>query len=159
MTGNGELNELVWSVVESSAAGDTVVGIYTTLSRAREVVSQLSNGRLEDYRIEGHSLDFGKETDIPWHVRLGKDGQHLSTAPFVGCSCSEDEVEFRRRSYIDADSEAMSIIVLAPTPRPAIEAAQRYRVWLLKQDAWAPSLRLEPIQAAQATVVATAANH
>ena len=154
MNNNGELNELVWSVVESSAAGDTVVGIYTTLNRAREVVSQLSNGRLEDYRIEGHSLDFGKETDVPWQVGLGKDGQHLSTIPFIGCSCSEDEIQFRRRSYIDADGEAMSIIVLAPTPGPAIEAVQNYRKWLLEKDAWAASLRLEPIQASPAAAAA-----
>jgi hypothetical protein len=143
-------SELVWSVVESSPAGDTVVGIYTTLTAARDVVSQLAGGRYEDYRIEGHALDQGKETETPWQVYLGRDGQHLGTVPFVGCACADDEAEFHRRSFIERDGESMSVIVAAPTPGLAIVAADRYREWLLEQGHWAPALQLQPIQAGTA---------
>jgi hypothetical protein len=140
-------SELVWSVVESSAAGETVVGVYTTLSRAREVVSQLAEGRYEDYRIEGHAIDEGKETDTPWQVHLGRNGEHLGTMPFAGCSCAEDEPEFVRRSFIERDGESMSVIVLAPTPGRAIAAANRFREWLQEEGLWAPERQLQPIQA------------
>lgn len=148
-------SELVWSVVESSAAGDAIIGIYATLSRAREVVSQLADGRFEDYRIEGHALDQGKETDTPWQVYLSRNGEHLSTTPFAGCSCADDEAEFVRRSFVERDGESMSVIVLAPTPGLAIAAAERLREWLLQQDFWAPSLQLQPIQATSSEVQAT----
>ena len=143
-------SELVWSVVETSPAGDTVVGIYSTLSRARDVVSRLAEGRYEDYRIEGHALDHGKETETPWQVHLGAGGQHIQTVPFVGCSCGDDEAEFMRRSSIERDGEAMSLIVFAPTPGLAIATADRYREWLLGQNLWAPSLQLRPIQSTPA---------
>lgn len=148
-------SELVWSVVESSPVGETVVGVYTTLSRAREVVSQLADGRFEDYRIEGHALDQGKETDTPWQVYLSRSGEHLGTTPFAGCSCADDEAEFVRRSFVERDGESMSVIVLAPTPGLAIAAAGRLREWLVQQDLWAPSLQLQPIQATSSEVPAT----
>lgn len=141
-------SELVWSVVESSAAGDTVVGVYAALSRARDVVSQLADGRYEDYRIEGHALDQGKEMDTAWQVYLGRGGEHLGTTPFAGCSCADDEVEFVRRSFIERDGESMSVIVLAPTPGRAIASAERFREWLQQQDLWAAGRQLQPIQVA-----------
>jgi hypothetical protein len=146
-------SELVWTVVEASPAGDTVVGVYTLLGRAREAVSLLAaEGTLEDYRIEGHVLDSGKEADIPWQVRLARGGEHLDTSPFTGCSCADDEAEFHRRSFIERDGEAMSVIVFAPTPGRAIGAAETLREWLLQQDLWAPGRQLEPIQAGRTTV-------
>jgi hypothetical protein len=147
-------SELVWSVVESSPAGEAVVGVYRTLTRARDVVSQLADGRFEDYRIEGHALDQGKETDTPWRVYLGRDGEHLGTTPFAGCSCADDEAEFVRRSFIERDGESMSVIVLAPTPGRAIAAAGRFREWLQQEHLWAPGLQLQPIQAAPAAAPA-----
>lgn len=147
--------DLVWSVVETSPAGDTVVGIYTTLSRARDVVTQLANGRFEDYRIEGHTLDHGKDEDVPWQVYLGRVGEHLGTTPFAGCNCSDDEIEFQRRSFIERDGESMSVIVFAPTPGHAIATADHYREWLQEQGLWAPLQRLHPLQAAPSGVPAT----
>jgi len=148
-------SELVWAVTEASAAGDTLVGVYSKLTRARAVVSQLAaDGRLQDYRIEGHALDIVKEAGLPWQVSLARNGAHLGTSRFTGCSCADDEVEFHRRSFITRDGEAMSVIVLAPTPGRAIAAAGRYRGWLLEQGLWAPDLPLEPIQDAPAPPVA-----
>ena len=145
-------SSLVWTVVEASPAGDTVVGVYSLLARAREAVSRLaSDAALEDYRIEGHVLDSGKETDIPWQVRLDRTGDHIDTSPFAGCSCADDEAEIRRRCFIERDGEAMSVIVFAPTPGRAIDTAGRLREWLQRQDLWAPSRQLEPIQAPAGT--------
>ena len=84
-----EDGELVWTVTEASAAGETVIGVYTSLSQARDVVSRLGGeGRLEDYRIEGHALNHGKESDLPWQVSLDRAGRHVDTLPFTGCSCA-----------------------------------------------------------------------
>ena len=149
-------NELVWTVVESSPAGETTVGVYTTLTRAREVVSELADGNYEDYRIEGHALDHGKEMNAPWQVHLTRDGTHLQTLPFAGCACADDEAEFLRRSFVERDGEAMSVIAFAPTPGIAIASAQRYREWLVEQDLWSPGLQLQPIQSAPGATTITA---
>jgi hypothetical protein len=140
--------ELVWSVVEHSEAGDTLIGVYTSLDKARAVVSAMAQGRYEDYGIEGHVLDQGKETAMPWQVSLTRDGEHVATTPFVGCSCSDDELEYRKRSFIQDGGERMSVIVFAPTPGLAISAAERYRLWLLQNDLWTMQAQpLEPIEA------------
>lgn len=138
---------LVWTVIETSPAGDTIVGIYTTIGGAREIVSSLADGKFEDYRIEGHVPDGTPHDDQAWQVHLRRDGTHLETVPFAGCSCSDDEAEFLRRSFVDRDGESMSVIVFAPTPGRAIATADRYRDWLLEQELWASALQLEPIQA------------
>jgi len=145
-------SELVWTVVERSAAGDTLIGVYTTLEKARAVVSSLAQGRYEDYGIEGHVLDEGKESATAWQVTLSRDGTHLATTPFVGCSCADDEAEYRKRSFIQDGGERMSVIVFAPTPGLAIATAERYRLWLQQNDLWTTrAQQLEPIEATGAT--------
>jgi len=144
--------ELLWTVIETSPTGDTVVGVYTTLGRAREIVSSLADGRFEDYRIEGHVPDETRHDDQAWQVHLKRDGGHLETVQFAGCSCADDVAEFLRRSFVARDAESMSVIVFAPTPGRAIAAADRYRDWLLDQGLWASALQLEPIQARPAEV-------
>jgi hypothetical protein len=135
-------------VVEASEAGDTLVGVYTTLEKARAVVSALAEGRLQDYRIEGHVLDSGKEDATPWQVRLSREGKHLETDAFVGCSCADDEAEIRRRSFISDGGEEMSVVVFASTPGLAIATARRYRDWLLTHEIWTSQPRqLEPLEA------------
>lgn len=142
-------SELVWTVVEHSQAGDTLIGVYTALDKARAVVSTLARGRYEDYRIEGHALDQGKEADTPWQVVLTRDGAHLETTAFAGCSCADDEAEYRKRSFIQDGGERMSVIVFAPTPGLAIATADRYRLWLQEHDIWTTRpQQLEPLAAA-----------
>jgi hypothetical protein len=139
---------LVWTVTEHSRAGDTIVGVYGTLEQARDVVSSLVDGNYEDYGIEGHVIDQGKREPAPWQVSLARDGTHLGTTVFVGCSCGEDEAEYLRRSYISDGGASMSIIVFAPTPGVAISAAERYRLWLQENDLWTShALQLQPLEA------------
>ena len=142
------VSNVVWTVLESSLSGDTLVGVFTSLEKARSAVSALSTGRLEDYRIEGHVLDQQTDAATPWQVTLSRDGTHLATAPFAGCSCSDDEAEYYKRSFIRDGGEQMSVIVLAPTPGVAIATAEEYRVWLQDNGLWTEKLQpLQPLQA------------
>ena len=142
-------SDVVWTVVESSPAGDTLIGVFTSVEKARSAVSALSSGRLEDYRIEGHVLDQERDS-TPWQVTLAQDGAHVGTTPFVGCSCSDDEAEYYKHSFIQAGGEQMSVIVFAPTPGLAIATADEYRTWLQEQGLWTKTL--QPLQPLQATV-------
>jgi hypothetical protein len=140
--------QLVWVVTEHSPAGDTVVGVFTTLDAARDTISSLAGERLEDYRVEGHVLDGVREEAVPWQIGLAPDGALLRAEPFIGCSCQDDEEQIRKLSFIEGDGSGMYVIVFARTPGQAIAAANRYRTWLLDRDLWSKGFApLEPIQA------------
>jgi hypothetical protein len=139
---------LLWVVVEHSEAGDTTVGVFTTLAQARETVRELGGERLEAYRIEGHALDQPKSEPLPWQVALTRDGEVVSTTLFVGCSCQDDEEEYYKRSFIEAGGETMYVIAFAITPGQAIAVADEYRVWLQANGHWSTDeQRLSPIHA------------
>jgi hypothetical protein len=148
--------EIAWSVIESSPAGDALVGVFSSFQAARDVVSQLAEGRYEEYRIEGHGIDAELTPEAAWQVSLARDGSHLSTQPFAGCACADDEAEFRRRSFIARDGESMSVVVQAPTQGLAIREATRYQRWLVERDLWAAATQLEPLAAAFALPSASA---
>ena len=139
---------LLWVVVERSEAGDTTVGVFTMLAQARELVNELGASRLDAYRIEGHALDQPRSEPVPWQVVLTRDGEVVSTAPFAGCSCEDDEEEYYKRSFIDHGGEMMHVIAFATTPGQAIAIAKKYRVWLQANDHWEKEGRqLTPIHA------------
>ena len=141
--------DVVWTVVEGSPAGETLVGVHTSIEKARAVVSALAQGRLEDYRIEGHVLDHVRDAEARWQVTLSRDGAHVETTPFIGCACPDGEAEYYKRSFIRAGGEQMSVIVFAPTPGVAIATAQDYRTWLQSQGHWSEHLQpLQPFQPA-----------
>ena len=148
-------NDVVWTVVESSPAGETLVGVYTSVEKARAVVTLLAQGRLEDYRIEGHALDRERDADTPWQVTLAQAGAHIETTPFIGCACSDDEAEYYRHSFIQAGGEQMSVIVFAPTPGVAIATAEEYRAWLQSHGHWSEQPKpLQPLQATPRVAIA-----
>ena len=139
---------LLWVVVERSDVGDTTVGVFTTLAAARECVAEFGPDRLEAYRIEGHALDEAKSEPLPWQVALTRDGEVSGTTLFIGCSCSDDEEEYYRRSFIEAGGETMHVIALAATPGQAIAVADEYRQWLQANGHWSTEeRRLTPIHA------------
>ena len=39
---NGVTNDLTWVVTERSAAGDAVIGVFSTLQKAREAIAALA---------------------------------------------------------------------------------------------------------------------
>ncbi len=143
------ISELVWVVTEHSAAGDSVVGVFSTLEKARAVIASLAGeDRLEDFRVEGHVPDAAREEPAPWQIGLSAEGDLLRAEPFIGCSCSEDEEQIRKLSFVESDGQSMYVIVFAKTPGGAIAAAQQYRKWLQDGDRWpAGFAALEPIQA------------
>ena len=146
---NSTISEIVWVVTEHSAAGDSVVGVYSTLEKARAVIASLAGeGRLEDFRVEGHVPDTEREEPLPWQIGLSTEGDLLRCEPFIGCSCSEDEEQMRKLSFVESDARSMYVIVFAKTPGGAIAAAQQYRSWLQEGDRWPSGFApLEPIQA------------
>lgn len=142
-------DRLLWVVVEHSDVGDTVVGVFSTLEAARRAIDGVSPERLEDYRIEGHALDEGKRQPTPWRVLLREDGTVEDASPFVGCSSCDDADNYermRRLSYVDESGE-LSLVVFARTPGSAMEAAARFKTWLVEQGLWRDELPLEPIEA------------
>jgi hypothetical protein len=139
---------LLWVVIERSDAGETTVGVFSTLRQARKVVDELGAGRLEAYRIEGHALDLPRREALPWQVVLTRDGEVASAIPFIGCSCADDEDEHYRRSYIEPAGDAMHVIAFAITPGQAIAVANEYRAWLQANGHWdGDQRRLTPIHA------------
>ena len=127
---------LLWVVIEHSEAGETTAGVFTTLAQARELVNELGEGRLEDYRIEGHALDEPRREPVPWQVVLAQDGAVVSTTPFIGCSCQDDEEEYYKRSFIEQGGEAMHVIAFTRTPGQAIALAGEYGAWLRENGHW-----------------------
>jgi len=139
---------LLWVVIEHCEAGDTTVGVFTTLAQARETVRVLGGDRLESYRIEGHALDQPKSEPLPWQVELTRDGEVESTSLFIGCSCGDDEDEYYHRSFIEAGGERLHVIAFAVTPGQAIAVANEYREWLQVNGHWSKEeRRLTPIYA------------
>lgn len=126
---------LLWVVVEQSDVGDTTVGVFTTLEAARDVLRDLG-GKLDAYRIEGHAVDQPKREATPWQVVLGRGGDVVSTTPFIGCNCQDDEAEYFKRSFIERGGETMYVIAFAVTPGGAIDIANQYREWLQANGHW-----------------------
>ncbi|MBV9581271.1 MAG: hypothetical protein JO057_22040 [Chloroflexi bacterium] len=68
------MSDVVFVVTERSAVGDTVLGIFSSLETARQILPPADSGRLQDYRIEGHVLDAAPDQRIPWRVVVDRDG-------------------------------------------------------------------------------------
>ena len=141
--------EVLYVVTERSAVGDTVLGVFSSLERARRIVPPLSSGRLDDYRIEGRVLDQPPEPRKPWRIVLTREGSVQDAEVAVVCACDQDEQILARSSYIAAGGEHMQVVVRAESRGQAIAAAQKYREWLLDQRHWTDQAsRLESIEAA-----------
>jgi hypothetical protein len=139
---------LVWVVVEASEAGDTTVGVFTTIAQARETVQELGADRLERYRIEGHAVDAPKMEPLPWQVVLTRDGAVERISLFIGCSCQDDEDEYYKHSFIEQGGDRLHVIAFAATPGQAIAVANEYRAWLQDGGHWLTEERpLSPIHA------------
>jgi hypothetical protein len=141
--------EIVWIVTEQSEAGEWLVGVFTSLERARERVAAIGGDRLADFRIEGHGLDDPVATFRPWVVELARDGAHLGTRVFIGCSsCGDDPAQYERQCYIAPGGEWMSVVVFAATPGQALAAAREHHARLHDQGRWSDNgTRLAPLSA------------
>jgi hypothetical protein len=68
------MSDVVYVVIERSAVGDTVLGVFATIEEARAVVPTGGGAHLEDYSIQGHVIGAAPEPRTPWTVVLTRDG-------------------------------------------------------------------------------------
>lgn len=129
------MSTAVYVTVETSPAGEHVVGVFTSLEQARAVLRSLDVDRLADYRIEFHLLDEPPRPS-PWTVVLARDGAVCDVAPFVGCSACDLDQLMADASFIEDGGERMRVAVWAPTPGRAIAAADALRRRLVQCGAW-----------------------
>jgi hypothetical protein len=132
----------VYVVVESSRAGETVVGAFSTLEKARAVVPRGDAKRLEDYRVEFHVIDQPVEEEQAWTVVMSRDGDEIDVAPVILCSCGDDYDRLENSSYIEAGGGPLHVVVWARTKGSALDAAGRYRDWLVAEQIW----RIDEVQ-------------
>ncbi len=97
----------VYVVVESSRAGETVVGAFSTLEKARAVLPRGDSRRLEDYRVEFHVIDEPVEEEQAWTVVISRDGSEIEVSPVILCSCGDDHDRLENSSYIEAGGGRM----------------------------------------------------
>ena len=113
------MNDLLFVVVESSVAGDMVVGVYSTLEAARAQLPPFESGRLGDFRVEAHALD----ADAPlmaWHVTVAGDGESEVT-PVIQCSTCPPLEEGNAFTLEDG---AVHATIWAITPGEALAVAR-----------------------------------
>lgn len=140
MSATGE-SDLVYVVVESSAVGETVLGVYTSLDQARAVLPPASSGRLNDYRVEARLLNAQPDRETAYEVVVSRDGGVEFAAPAIRCACEDDDRRLLEGSYVEAGGERMRQIVWAASPGEAIAASQHYRHQLLEHDLWPTGTR------------------
>src|SRR5436309_15292636 len=124
-------DDLLFVVVERSEAGETVLGVFSSLEAARAQLPPASSGRLEHYRVEAHVIDQPAEEAMPWQVALGRGGEVVSAAPAILCNCEDDDRHFRANSYIERGGGRLNVVVMAKSPGQAIAAARDYAAWLI----------------------------
>ena len=123
------MNDLLFVVVESSIAGDMVVGVYSTLEAARAQLPPFESGRLGDFRVEAHALD----ADAPlmaWHVTVAGDGESEVT-PVIHCSTCpplEEGNAFR------LEDGAVHATIWAITPGEALAVAREAMPQLIRTE-------------------------
>ena len=94
-------NELCYVVVEVSPAGDTVIGVFSSMTRAREAMPVHDTQRLiENYRVELHVLDSPIIAEEPWRVSMDKAGAQFEVSRVVLCNCDADVEVLEHGSYI-----------------------------------------------------------
>lgn len=131
------MSQEVYVVVESSRAGDAVIGVFSTIEKARAVLPSHDLKRmLEAYRVELHVLDYTPEENAPWLVVLSRDGKHTEVHRPVLCNCGDDHEQLDNASYLESGGGPMHLVVWARTQGDALAAAERHRVELIEADVW-----------------------
>jgi hypothetical protein len=115
------MNELLFVVTERSLAGDTLVGVYSSLELARAQLPSYESGRLFDFTVQAHVIDAPPQA-LPWTVMLTCYGEAYEVTPYIQCSgCPEpDHLAY----HIDARDDSMHATVWALTPGEATAIAK-----------------------------------
>ncbi len=115
------MSELAYVVTENSLAGSTLIGVYTSLEKARAQLPPYESGRLFDYTIEAHVIDAAREA-TPWTVMLTCYGEAYEVAPYIQCSGCPEPVD--GSYHIDARDDSMHAVIWATSPGEATALAK-----------------------------------
>jgi len=115
------MSELAFVVTERSLAGDTLVGVYTTLEKARAQLPPYESGRLFDFTIQANVIDAAPQA-VPWTVLLTCYGEAYEVTPYVQCSGCPDPED--GGYHIDDSDDSMHAVIWAPTPGEATVLAK-----------------------------------
>jgi len=115
------MNEIAYVVTETSLAGQTLVGVYSSLEAARAQLPSYESGRLFDFTVQALVLDAPAQP-VPWTVMLTCYGEAYDVAPYIQCSgCPEPE---HLAYHIDAKDDSMHATIWATTPGEAVVVAK-----------------------------------
>ena len=146
-------NDLCYVVVEMSPAGDTVIGVFSSMAMAREAMPVHDTQRLIDnYRVELHVLDSPVEGEEPWRVSMDRSGAQFEVSHVVLCNCDADAEVLEHGSYIEAGGERVHLIVWAPTKGQALSTAELHRQWLIESRLWESNAEQVALESVSATV-------
>src|SRR5688572_31014634 len=107
------MSQELYLVIETSAAGDEVIGAFSTMAQARAALPEDNVARLiENFRIEMHILDEPRQEE-GWRVAISRDGSEISVSRLILCNCEADEETISRGSYIEDGGERMHLIMWA----------------------------------------------
>jgi hypothetical protein len=138
----------VFVVVETSPVGETVIGAFSTIEKARTVLPRHDTAKLQNYRVEFHVIDEPVLEEQAWTVRLSRDGATADVSPVILCNCGDDHDALENTSYIEGGGARMHVVVWATTKGGALDAAERYRAWLIEELIWGDQrLPIRPISA------------
>lgn len=130
------MGDEAYVVVETSGAGDSVIGVFSSIAAARQVLPTEDLDALRRYRVELHLVDEPHDEIVAWRVVMNKDGSEPEVSRVILCSCEDDEVILESGSYIEDGGERMQLIVWAQTQGQALHAAEKHRIRLLDSGVW-----------------------
>jgi hypothetical protein len=137
-------------VVETSRAGDSVIGVFSTMAAARLILPTGDLDALRRYRVELHIVDEPHDEVVAWRVVMNKDGSEPEVSRVILCSCEDDEAVLESGSYIEDGGDRMQLIVWAKTQGEALDTAEHYRTRLLDSGVWGSRfVHLAGVSAAQ----------
>ena len=140
------MSEATFVVIESSKAGDSVLGVFSSYEKARALLPPVESGRLGDYRIECHVVDEPLDLYSPWQVSINRYGEVEGVEPVIACAYCDEEYTVVSSSFAEADGRLIRLGVWARTRGAAIAAAEAYAQRLLDDGGWpSPGSLVSPI--------------
>ena len=121
-------------LVEASAAGDSVLGVFTSVGAARALIPAGEGVRLEDYRIECHAVDAPADLYSPWQVSMTRDGSPIDVTPIIACAYCDELETVLQASFVEEGGELMRLAVFARSKGRALAAAVRQHAYLVEND-------------------------
>ncbi len=130
------MSELVFVVIESSEAGESVIGVFSSLQKARAILPSAESGRLYDFRVEYRVLDEPPAAPTAWQVTIRRDGSFERVEPIIACAYCDEQHTVEQASFIESGGDVARLAVWARTQGAAIAAAHGEAERLLEDGTW-----------------------